>query len=356
MKNLITAIAFITALFLIISCSTFNKLKEKLSSKKDSETTEQTIGEETKEETREETSAEDLAFYNKYIEVSNKIQDAGEDVYKDYIGDVPDPKSINKGSFIIAVRLSFSVGSLERTIKEYNRSYFDGVELSKLNASSGMKNEIEGELKNLLKVLDDYYNIASKVSDYYSKGEFKKDLSKTVPYDEEMKSVYEKYKSAFDKFAGAIKKHKPKREKRDPESISNPDEKAVAILLNSYENTVDAAEVFYDSFNGTEYKGDISASKKAFEDFKNVFNDNKNTVLSAVFSEKTKYMKYSYEDYFVKMTNGFLDAGNKFYDEAPSAKNVNEFNRLYDDVVNNYNYMITAYNTSINTVNTFKVY
>jgi hypothetical protein len=56
------------------------------------------------------------------------------------------------------------------------------------------------------------------------------------------------------------------------------------------------------------------------------------------------------------MTDGFIEAGKKFYDEAPSAKNMNEFNGLYDDVVNNYNYMITAYNTNINIVNTFRVY
>jgi hypothetical protein len=67
-------------------------------------------------------------------------------------------------------------------------------------------------------------------------------------------------------------------------------------------------------------------------------------------------MKYSYEDYFVKMTTMFLDAGNKFLNTAPDAKNVNEFNREYDNVVNNYNYMITAYNTNINIVNSFRVY
>ena len=44
------------------------------------------------------------------------------------------------------------------------------------------------------------------------------------------------------------------------------------------------------------------------------------------------------------------------FDEAPTAKNVNEFNTSYDNVVNNYNYMITAYNTNINVVNSFKVY
>jgi hypothetical protein len=269
---------------------------------------------------------------------------------------VPEPKSITKNTFIVAVGLSFSVGELERVIKDNKRSYYDGGELSKLNASGEMKNEIEGELKNLLKVMDDYYNAASKVSDYYTKGEYKKDNSSAVPYDEELKSSYDKYKSAFDKFSAAIKKHKPKREKRDPNSISNPDEKAAAILLNSYENTLGAAEGFYDAFNGLGYKDDITKSKNAFEDFRKTFIEDKNTVLSTEFTDKTKYMKYSYEDYFCKMTNGFIEAGKKFFDEAPSAKSSTEFNQLYDDVVNNYNYMITAYNTNINVVNMFHVY
>ncbi|MCI0448848.1 MAG: YiiG family protein [Chlorobi bacterium] len=353
MNNFKSIMSFTLVFLLLVSCSLTEKLKEKLNSeKKDTDTKEETV----KEETKEVTSGDDLNFYNKYIDVSNKIQESGDKVYRDYVSDIPEPKSLTKGSFIIAVSLSLSVSNLERTIKDYKRSYYDGGELSKLSAASEMKNEIEGELVKLLKVLEDYHGTASKVSDYYSKGEFKKDLSKTVPYDEEMKSDYEKYKSAFDKFAAAIKKYKPKREIRDPNTISNPDEKSIAILMNAYESTLDAAEEFYDNFNAVEFKGDLSASKKSFEEFEKTYKEDKNTVLSAEFTDKTKYMKYSYEDYFAKMTGNFLDAGKKFFDEAPNANNVNEFNRLYDDVVNNYNYMITAYNTNINVVNTFKVW
>ena len=113
---------------------------------------------------------------------------------------------------------------------------------------------------------------------------------------------------------------------------------------------LDAAEEFYGPFNGVEYKGDYTKAKEKFSVFETTFKDDKNTVMSTEFSEKTKYMKYSYEDYFVKMTNMFLDAGKKFFDEAPSAKNENNFNTLFDAVVNNYNYMVTAYNTNINIV------
>jgi hypothetical protein len=346
-------ISLLIAAFLFTSCSLVDKIKEKISSKKDSEDTKEKT---TTEETKEVVSGDDLAFYNKYIDVTNKIQEAGDEVYKNYNSDVPAPGSVSKSSFIIAVSFKLSSDNLERVTKEYKRSYYDGGELSKLNAGSEMKSEIEGQLKNLLTAMEDFQVTAAKVSAYYSNGDYKKDISNVTPYDEDMKAAYEKYKSAFDKFAASVKKYKPKREVRDPNSYSNPDERSVAVLMNSYENTLDAAEEFYGAFNGVEYKGDLSKAKDVFTGFESKFKDDKNSVLSAVFSDKTKYMKYSYEDYFVKMTNMFLDAGKKFFDEAPNAKNINEFNTLYDAVVNNYNYMITAYNTNINIVNTFRVY
>jgi hypothetical protein len=346
-------LALIIILLLAVSCSMVDKLKEKINSTKDKETTTE---DNKKEQTKEVTSTDDIAFYNKYISVSNKIQEAGDKVQKDYYQDVPDPKSITKGTFIVAVSFSFSVGNLERTMKEINRSFYDGGELSKLKADSDMKGEIEGNLKSLLKAMEEYHTVAGKVSDYYTKGEYKKDISNAVPYDEQMKSAYEKYKAEFDKFSASIKKYKPKKERRDPNSISNPDERAVAMLMNSYENTLDRAEEFYEAFNGLEYKGDFSKAKDKFREFEAGFKEDKASVLSAEFTDKTKYMKYSYEDYFVKMTNMFIDAATKFFDEAPGAKSLIEFNTKYDNVVNNYNYMITAYNTNINIVNTFKVY
>jgi len=345
--------ALVVMFFIITSCSMVDKLKEKISSKDDKGDTKE---ETTKEETKEVTSTADLEFYNKYIEVSNKVQDAGEKVYKDYISDVPAPKSITKSSFVMAISFKLSADNLERVYKEYNRSLFDGGELSKLNATSDMKSEIEGNFKDVLKSMDEFYNTSIKVAEYYTKNEFKEDLSKTETYDEQMKTAYEKYKSSFDKFSNSVKKYKPQRKVRDIESISNPDEKAVAILMNSYENTLDRAEEFYDAFNGLEYKGGIATAFSSGLLIDSISRTLRCGLYFLTEFEKTKYMKYSYEDYFVKMTNMFLDAGTKFFDHAPSAKDMNDFNRSYDDVVNNYNYMITAYNTNINIVNSFRVY
>lgn len=353
-RQQINRFKFISALlifFLIITgCSMVDKLKEKISSK-DTDSKENK-----KEETKEVTSTADLEFYNEYIGVSNKIQESGEKVYKDYISNVPEPKDLPKASYVVAVAFSLSVDNLDRVYKEYNRSYYDGGKLAKLNASDEMKTEIEGNLKTLLKAMEEYYNTSRKIADYYTKDEYKSDMSKAQGYDDDMKRVYDSYKNAFDKFSGSIKKYKPKREVRDPESISNPDEKAVAILMNSYESTLDAAEEFYGEFNGLEYKGDMTKSKTELREFEEIYGKDKASVMSAEFSEKTKYMKYSYEDYFSKMAKMFTDAANKFFDKAPDAKDIQEFNRLYDDVINNYNYMITAYNSNINIVNSFRVY
>src|SRR5262245_51554214 len=107
---------FLSILMLVVmlatSCSLVDKIKQKLSSKKETEEKKETTTE-NKEETKEVTSGADLEFYNKYIEVSNKIQEAGNGVYKDYINEVPDPKSVSKNSLIIAVSFSLSADNLE---------------------------------------------------------------------------------------------------------------------------------------------------------------------------------------------------------------------------------------------------
>ena len=330
--------------FLILTgCSIVTKLKEKLNSKKE------IAG---KEETAKEVTPEgDMKFYNKYIEVMNKIQDNCENIYGDYIRDVPDPSKITKNSLIIPVGMQVAVQQLGMNIKEYKRSLFDGGELSKLKASEDMQNEIEGDLKNLLPAMEEFYNVSNKVSDFYFKRDYVSDLSKVKPYDEEMKSAYNYYKTGFEKFSGSIKKYKPERKVFDISSISDPDEKSSALMLNAYGNILDAAELFYENFDKLEFKSDMSYAKIKFYDFENVFNESKRSVLNAEFSEKTKFMKYHFEDYFSPSALNFIDAGKTFFAEAPDAKNENSFKSKYNDVINDYNSMINSYNTSIGTIN-----
>ncbi|MEO6694464.1 MAG: DUF3829 domain-containing protein [Ignavibacteria bacterium] len=313
--------------------------------------------EQNREETKGKGSEDDMQFYNKYIAVMNKLQDNGEKIYKDYISNIPEPSSITKNSFIISVSFQISVSFLERSIKDYKRSYYDGGELSKLNASDAMKNEIESDFKNLLTTLEEYHASALKISDYYSKGEYKNDLSKAKPYDEEIKSIYNRYKIQIRKFSDDLKKFKPERELRDPTSIKDPDERASIVMLNSYENILDAAEDFYDTFDDTGYQSDLAAVKSKFDQFKIKFEENKNTIVNSEFTERTKHLKYSFEDYFVKSVTDFTDAGQRFFENAPSARNEKIYNVLYNEVVEDYNRMIESYNSSISSINmTLKVY
>lgn len=333
--------------FVFTGCSMFDKLKEKLSTKKDIP--------EIKEVTKESTSGkEDLRFYNKYIDAMNKIQEAGEGINKNYASSIPEPASISKNSLIIPVTFSLAVQTMERTLKEYKRSFLDGGELSKLSASKEMQTEIEADFRNLLSSMESYYNTAEKVSKYYSAGEFKNDLSKAKPYDEEMKGAYEKYKSDFRKFSGDLKKYKPKREVIDPTTISNPDQRSARVMLNAYGNILDAAETFYESFESLDYKSDMTQAKESFGRFKADYDKNKNDVLNSEFTEKTKFMKYSFEDYFANMADKFIESGNRFFEKGPGSKNGGEYRKLYNDLIDKYNSMITAYNTSIQNISYFQ--
>ena len=354
------------SIFLIIvllsgSCALVSKIKEKFSSDKDSGKKEQTADdkdngkEQTKEKTIEKSSEADLAFYNKYIEVANKVSEVADGMHKEYLSGVPDPKTLRKTTLVLALTFDFKVSDMERMLKDYKRSLFDGGELSKLQSDNReMKKEIESDFKDLLDVMESYYTTAKKVSDYYKNKEFENDISRASVYDDEMKNGYEKYKISAVKFNDAIKKYKPAKKRRDVSSISNPDEKAVAALMNTYENTLDNAESFFGNFQKIEKNSEPEVLKSQLDEFEKNFNKDKNEVESAPFTDKTKYMKYSFEDYFVKQVESFVSETRKFLTGKPKSKDA--FNTGYDNVVTYYNYMITAYNTSINTVNTFRVY
>ncbi|MEO8447072.1 MAG: DUF3829 domain-containing protein [bacterium] len=347
MPNIKFLFAIFITVLILTGCSLVDKIKQKISSKQ-SEQTEQ------REETTDGSSSEDMDFYNKYIAVLNKTQDAGENIYKDYMSSVPEPKSITKNSLIFPVSLQINVGNLERTIKEYKRSYFDGGELSKLKASDEMQNTIESGFKKLIVSMGELHTIAAKVSDYYSKTDYKNDLSKAQPYDEEIKAAYKNFKSDIDVLSESLKKYKPKRDIRDPASVSDVNERASVIMLNAYGNILDGAEEFYDDYKGIEFKSDLTEAQSSFIKFEKVFNQNKEDVLKGEFTERTKFMKYSFEDYFTSTANNFIEAGKKFFAEAPQAKDDHAFRLLYNDVIDDYNRMIDSYNSSISSINMIK--
>ena len=338
------------ALFISTSCSLVDKIKEKMSSKKDDQTKEQTTEDTKKEKTVDGNTGEDLAFYNKYIDVANKIQETGDGVNKSYLETIPAPKSVKKGMFLVSIAYDFKVGDMERLIKDQKRSFLDGGELSKLTASTDMKTEIESAFKNMLDVMDNYYSAAKKTSDYYKDKEYESDPSKAAGLDEDMKSQYTKFKDAFDKLNGSLKKYRPQRKRRDLSEISDPDQKSVAVLMNAYENTLDKAEEFYDKLQKMDKSSDPSTLQEELNSFTSAFENEKHNVATVSFTDKTKYLKYSFEDYFTKTVTDFEKETKKFIDGGN--KKESEYNRAYDNVITYYNYMINAYNTNISTINT----
>src|SRR5476651_1382699 len=112
MQKLKIIIIALFALFVSTSCSLVDKIKEKMSSKKDDQTKEQTVDNKDgtqKEKTVDGDSGEDLNFYNKYIEVANKIQETGDGLNKSYLETIPAPKSVKKGMFLVSVAFDFKV-------------------------------------------------------------------------------------------------------------------------------------------------------------------------------------------------------------------------------------------------------
>jgi len=155
----------------------------------------------------------------------------------------------------------------------------------------------------------------------------------------------------------SVKKYKPKREQRDLSKITNPDEKSIAALMNVYENTLDKAETFYEKFEKLENNGETGELQSILSDLEKGFEADKNVVESVMFSDKTKYMKYSFEDYFSKTVSDFIKEAKKFLDDAGNKKmKERDFNGGYDDVVRYYNNMINAYNSSISTLNSYQAY
>ena len=69
-----------------------------------------------------------------------------------------------------------------------------------------------------------------------------------------MKKFYEKYKISLSNVYSALKSIKPKREKRDPSTISDPDESSSVLMLNSYSDILDAAEDFMIPLKNTHIK------------------------------------------------------------------------------------------------------
>jgi hypothetical protein len=351
MRHLKLLIVLFISVGFLFGCSKVTKLFEKVK-------TETTTSKGGSDDSFGEPSASDMEFYNKYIDVLNTISPYVDNYQKTYYTMVPEPSKLNKSSYVTISFVSIYINQIEDGLKKYKRSYFDGGELSKLQTSNeAMKNNIETEFKKFIKSIESYKESASKINEYYKDNNFKDDLSKAKPLDDELRNKYDEYSKCFDSFRDALKKYKPKRVAKNPDDLSNPDEKAVAIMQNVLEATIDEAEPLYESFSGSEANSDFSKFKSSTETFKKNFEEGKNKVLSAPFSDKSKYLKHSFEDYFMKMANDFITACEDFVKKSEAGKlKGNSFNNEYDNVKNKYNYMVQAYNSTIGMTNSFRVY
>jgi hypothetical protein len=347
----ITAVLILALLF--SSCSLIDNLKEKLSGK-----SEEDKEEITKEETAGTTSQNDLLFYNKYIEVLNKISETVEQFHKAYLNEIPEPRTIDRNSDIFVISTEVYAGNMERLYKDYKRSLFDNGELAKLNAdNTTMKKEVDEDFKVVLSILEEYYTLARGVIDYYKNKDYEQNAPLAVAYDTRMKDEYNKFKDAIDKFNATLKKYKPLKKMQDPDKISDPDQKAVTVLMNTYENTLDRAETFYGKFQIVDENSDVTDLSKALDEFEKKFNEDKAKVESTEFTEKTKYMKYNFEDYFGKTVKDFVRETRNFIDNVKTKKlDSDGFNSSYDKVIIYYNNMITAYNSSIGVLNTYQTF
>lgn len=337
--------------FIITGCS---EITEIFNSTKESGTeTSESEGKETDVNTK---SKADRNFYNKYIDVLNKLSPSVDEVQKYYLTNVPEPSAVKRNSTIYVIAADVYLSILSRNYKELKRSLFEEGELSKLEADNEtMKNEIEHSFKNVLAATENYIKNAENVLEYYKSSEYKNDLTNVKPYDELMKSGYRGYKDKLEVFIKTLDKYKPPRIKRNPEEYSNPDEKAVAILQNTLENTIDEAGLIYEKLEKFEKNSDPDPIIEALADFEKNFEKNKNEVLSAPFTEKSNYLKFGFEDYFSKTVTDFIKNTGKFVNNAGSL-NENDFNREYDYTVNYYNYLVQAYNSTINNAGNFIVY
>ena len=353
-------VKFIAVLILITiafqGCSIIDDIKEKLGGNTDEnkEVKEQTV----EENTYGRPTENDLQYYNKYVEVLNKISEAVERFHKSYLSDVPDPKSVKKESMIFVIASDVYLSQVEQLVKSYKRSLFDNGELAKLKPDNDtMKREVEASFKNLLGALDAYQNQAREIVNYYKNKGYQKDLSLAVGYDERLNNSYDNYSEALENFNSTIGKFKPQRTRRDPDKIEDPDERSATVLMNAYENTVDAADSFYNEFQYIQNDSSTAGLSKMLDEFEAKFKEETKKVESTDFTDRTKFMKYNFEDYFTKTVKDFVAEARKFLKRVSTGKlSTKYFNEGYDGVMNYYNYMINAYNSSIGTLNTFSKY
>ena len=346
MNNIKFFVSVFILLSVLLSCSFLEKMFSELKE------------ESPDEKTVETTSLQDIIFYNKYLEISRNISSAVDNIQNGYLSIVPDPKKINRNSFIMMIGPEIQLGFLETTLKNYKRSFYDDGELSRLEAdNSNMEHDLEESFDRLIPSVEDYMKTARKVVSFYKNNEYKNNLSKAVQYDKEIKQKYEEYEFLLDVYTETLNKYKPQIVIRDPDDYSDPDEKVVVIIQNALETTSEKGESIHEMLKEINKDSDVTNIIEELSEFEKSFKVEQDKVMSAEYSEITKYMKYNFEDYYSKTVKDFISNARKFLDSMKDRKlNDVEFKVGYDNVILYYNLMVTAYNSTLVTIYSFQTY
>ena len=297
-----------------------------------------------------------LNFYNSYVDASNRISIVVNNFQQTYQSTIPDPDRVTGESSIQAGNMEEELGVLMREVAALKSSFNEGI---LRNLSSGSP-EIQGAItSNFLKTLESaeaYIDLAQKVFKYYNTKAYEKDISNVRLYDTEIKKKYNQFDEVHNKLIDELTKYKPKKERKNPDNYSDPDERTVIIQKNAYDDILGKSEALFARLGDLTPGSGINECSAALNDFRNSFQEISKTVISAPYSEKTMPLKQNYEDEFTVKVNSFINDTEQFLEDTGAGKlDESAFNIRYDAIVASYNDMLTSYNAGIIMLQNYKV-
>lgn len=247
----------------------------------------------------------DVIFYNKYLEAYYKFRKLGDDVYRNYKKDVPTPEAA-KNAFMIFVVYNIYLNNLEREIKSFDRSLFDGGDLSKLKANNpNMQQNLESAMRDLLRAGLLFHQNANNAYLYIKENRKTAPINKIKEFDDQFMSGYEIFEESLGMYRKALDESKPTIKTYNPDDFSG-NKKAVVTLLNAYVEIMDSTSDFHHAFLDNRIT-DASDIRTNVNNLRNMFNRNYNNVMQSDFDERHKFMKYNFEDYFKKNYDSYLE-------------------------------------------------
>lgn len=291
-------------------------------------------------------SLNDVIFYNKYLEAYYKFNRLGDDLYRSYKKDVPNPEAV-KNAFMVFVAYNIYLNNFEGEIKKYDRSLFDGGELSTLKANDpNMQQNLESAMRDLLRAGLLFHQNANNAYKYIKANRKTAPVQKIKEFDDQFMSGYETFESSISMYRKALDENKPAIQTYNPDDFSG-EKKAIVILLNAYVEVMDSTSNFHHAILDNKIT-DINEVRENVTNLNNLFNRNFNKVMQAPFDERTKFMKYGFEDYFKRNFDNYLEkvmaamSSNKKDSENFDKQNLNTY----------YSTLIASYSSGLTIIET----